>query len=320
MKSTNISRILTPLIMALFILSLFSGIVAAQATPREQYEKTKEQYQIQKEKYDNTRNQFEDAKKLFEEANKRFKNVRDNKSNNRSNEDLMEKARNYILKAINHTEAQLQVMKNRLDNPENKGISATDAIKIIDAHTAQLEQLKGKVSGATTIEEIRDAHKELAGIVVKINLETRYFMGIVLNHRIDNFINQADNVSVKADTAIAKLKANGTDTTKLEADAAEFKNKVTEARDIQAQTLALFATHSGFAQDGTVTNEKDARTFLNKANELQRNTIKKLKEASKQLIEFGKEFRKLVGRNVKVGEKGELEVNGGSTATLTPGE
>ncbi|CAG0974528.1 MAG: hypothetical protein OIN86_15230 [Candidatus Methanoperedens sp.] len=320
MKSTNISRILTPLIMALFILSLFSGTVASQAMAKEQYEKTKEQYQIQKEKYDNTRNQFEDAKKLFEEANKRFKNVRDNKSNNRSNEDLMEKARNYILKAINHTQAQLQVMKNRLDNPENKGISATDAIKIIDAHTAQLEQLKGKVSGAATIEEIRDAHKELAGIVVKINLETRYFMGIVLNHRIDNFINQADNVSAKVDTAIVKLKANGTDTTKLEADAAEFKIKVTEARDIQAQTLALFATHSGFAQDGTVTNEKDARTFLNKANELQRDTIKKLKEASKQLIEFGKEFRKLVGRNVKVGEKGELEVNGGSTATLTPGE
>ena len=30
MKPTNIFRILTPLILALFILSLFSGIVAAQ--------------------------------------------------------------------------------------------------------------------------------------------------------------------------------------------------------------------------------------------------------------------------------------------------
>ena len=111
------------------------------------------------------------------------------------------------------------------------------------------------------------------------------------------------------------MKANGTDTTKLEADAAEFKNKVKEAKDIQAQTLALFATHSGFAQDGTVTNEKDARDFLKKANELQRDTIKKLKEASKQLIEFGKEFRKLAGGNVRVSEKGELEVNGEATTT-----
>ena len=229
----------------------------------------------------------------------------------------MEKAREYILKAINHTEAQLQVMKNRLDNPENKGILASDAIKIIDAHTAQLEQLKGNVSQATTIEEIRAAHKELAGIVAKINLETRYFMGMVLNHRIENFINQADNVSAKVDDAIAKLKANGTDTTKLESDAAEFKNKVKEAKDIQAQTVALFATHSGFAADGTVTNEKDARDFLKKANELQRDTIKKLKEAGKQLIEFGKEFRKLARGNVRVSEKGELEINGEATTTFT---
>jgi len=317
MKPTNIFRILTPLILALFILSLFSGVVAAQTTAREQYEKTKEQYQVQKEKFDNTRKQFEDAKKLFEDANKKFKNVRDNKSDNRSKEELIEKAREYILRAINHTEAQLQVMKNRLDNPENKGILASDAIKIIDAHTAQLEQLKGNVSQATTIEEIRAAHKELAGIVAKINLETRYFMGMVLNHRIENFINRADNVSAKVDDAIAKLKANGTDTTELESDAANFKDKLNEAKDIQAQTVALFATHSGFAADGTVTNEKDARDFLKKANELQRDTIKKLKEAGKQLIEFGKEFRKLARGKVKVNEKDELEINGEATTTFT---
>ncbi|NJD54164.1 MAG: hypothetical protein FIB07_15020 [Candidatus Methanoperedens sp.] len=316
MKPTNIFRILTPLILALFILSLLSGTVAAQATAREQYEKTKEQYEVQKEKFDNTRKQFEDAKKLFEDANKRIKDT-GNKSDNRSSEELMVKAREYLLKAINHTEAQLQVMKNRLDNPENKGISASDAIKIIDAHTVQLEQLKGNVSQATTIGEIRAAHKELAGIVAKINLETRYFLGIVLNHRVENFISRADNVSVNVDDAIAKLKANGTDTTKLESDAAEFKDRVKEAKEIQARTMALFATHAGFAADGTVTNEKDARDFLKKANELQRDTIKELKEAGKKLTEFGKEFRKLARGKVKVSEKGELEINGEATTTFT---
>ncbi|MFZ3385043.1 MAG: hypothetical protein WA144_14070, partial [Candidatus Methanoperedens sp.] len=154
-------------------------------------------------------------------------------------------------------------------------------------------------------------------IVARINLETRYFMGMVLNNRIDNFINQTDNVSAKVDDAIAKLKANGTDTTKLESDAAEFKNKVREAKDIQAQTVALFSTHSGFAADGTVTIEKDARDFLKKANDLQRDTIKKLKEAGKQLIEFGKEFRKLARGKVRVNEKGELEINGEATTTFT---
>ena len=318
MKPTKILGILTPLILAFFILSLFSGAVSAQTTAREQYEKTKEQFQTLKEKSEKTKQQFEDAKKLFEDANKRLKNAKGNKSgNNTSNEELLEMARQYILKAINHTEAQLQVMKNRLDNPENKGISASDAINIIDAHTAQLEKLKGNVNKATTIQEIRDAHKELAGIVAKINLETRYFLGMVLNHRIDNFMIRADNVSIKLDTAIEKMNASDKETKKLVDQAAKFNSKINEAKEIQAQTMALFANHSGFAPDGTVTNEKDAREFLKTANDLQRDTIKKLKEAGRQLVEFGKEFRKLAGGKIRVSEKGELEIKGESTATYT---
>jgi len=261
---------------------------------------------------------LDDARNLFEKA-KRSLNAKNNKSDIRSNEELMEKAREYILKAIDHTEAQLQVMKNRLDNGENRGITASDATKIIDAHTAQLEDLKIKVNNATTIQEIRDVHKELAGIVAKINLETRYFIGTVLNQRIDNFINRSDNVSIKVDDAIDNLEAQGKDTTNLKAEAADFKNKLEEAKDIQAKTIALFATHSGFAADGTVTNEKDARDFLKQANELQRENIKKLKEAGRQLIDFGRDFRKLVGPNVKVNDKGDLEVDGGATTTLIGG-
>lgn len=337
MKPTKISGIFTALILAMFILSLFSGNVAAQEANREKavkeqignakeqykinkekYENTREQYQTNKEKYENTRNQLDDARNLFEKA-KRSIDAKNNKSDVRSNEELMQKAREYILKAIDHTQAQLQVMKNRLDNSENRGITASDATKIIDAHTAQLEDLKVKVNNATTIQEIRDTHKELAGIVAKINLETRYFIGTVLNQRIDNFINRADNVSAKVDDAIAKLEAQGKDATNLKAEATDFKNKLEEAKDIQAKTIALFTTHSGFAADGTVTNEKDARDFLKQANELQRDNIKKLKEAGRQLIDFGRDFRKLVGPNVKVNDKGDLEVDGGATTTLIGG-
>lgn len=311
MKPKNQSGIL--LILALFILSLISGTVAAQTPAGEQYEKINKQYQIQKEQYNNIRKQFENAKEIFEKANRQLRDGKDNKSN----ETMKENAIEYILKAIDYTEAQLQIMKNRLESPENKGIIASDAIKVIDAHTAQLEQLKGKVNQTATIQELKDAHKELKNIVVNINLETRYFMGIVLNHRIDNFITRADNVSVKVDNLIAKLKANGNDTTKLEAQSAEFKNKINEAKDVQVKINVLFADHSGFASNGTVTNEKDARTFLKQANDIQSETIKKLKEAGRQLIEFVRELKKITHGKARVNEAGELEINGGVTATLT---
>lgn len=311
MEPTKKFRILTPMILVLFILSLFTGTVVAQSPER--YEKAEKQYQIDKENFEKTRQQFENAKKSFEEANKRLKNAKDgNKS-----EELLENARQYMLKAINHTESQLQIMKDRLDNPENRGIKAQDAIKIIDAHMAQLEKLRAKVNQATTIQEIRDAHKELAGIVANINLETRYFLGMVLNLRIDNFITKADNVSARLEAAILDMKAKGKDTTKLEKQAADFNEALDEAKESHNKTKELYAVHNGFASDGTVTNAKDAKAFLKEANELQRETIQKLKNAGKQVIDFVKDFKKLVGRNVKVGEKGEIEVNGGSTTTQT---
>jgi hypothetical protein len=316
MKPIKKFRLLAPIILALFILSLFTGIVVAQAPATERIEKANKEYQINKDKFENTKKQFEDAKKLFEDANRRLRNVKDDRSGNKS-EELMERAREYILRAIDHTESQLQVMKNKLDNPENKGIRAQDATKIIDAHTAQLEQLRVKVNQATTIQEIRDAHKELAGIVANINLETHYFLGMVLNVRIDNFITKADNVSARLDAAIRDMKAKGKDTTKLEKRAADFIKALDEAKELHNETKELFAEHNGFDSNGTVTNSKDAKAFLNEANKLQRETIHKLKNAGKQVIDFVKDFKKIVGRNVKVGEKGDLEVNGGSSSTQT---
>ena len=311
MKPTKMFRMITPMILAMFILSLFGGTVVAQSDER--YEKAEKQYQTNKENFEKTKKQFEEAKKLFEDANKRLKDAKDgNKS-----EELLENARQYMLKAINHTESQLKVMKEKLDNPENRGIKAQDAIKIIDAHMAQLEQLRVKVNNATTIKEIRDAHKELAGIVANINLETRYFLGMVLNLRIDNFIIKAENVSERLDAAIKDMKAKGKETKKLEKGAADFNRALDEAKESHNKTKELYAVHKGFAADGTVTNAREAKAFLKEANELQRDTIHKLKNAGKQVIDFVKDFKKIVGRNVKVGEKGDLEVNGGTTVTLT---
>lgn len=310
MKRNKKISIFTSLIIVLFILSIFSGTVSAQTTG----EKANDQYQINKDKYENTKKEFNEAKKNFEDANKRFKSARDNKSGNRSDE-LIQNAKEYILKAIDHAQAQLQVMKNRLETRENGGMAATDFLNIIGAHTAELEQLKEKVNQTTTIQEIKDAHKELTGIVIKINLENRYFMGISLNRRIDTFITKAINVSAEADSFVEKLQAEGKDVTGLKAKADDFNKELNEAKDIHAKTIALYATHPGFASDGNVINENDARNFLKESNDLQRDTIKNLKDAGKKLVDFGKELKRL--KKVSADKNSDLEVTGGATATAT---
>ncbi|MDP2845583.1 MAG: hypothetical protein Q8N79_05865, partial [Candidatus Methanoperedens sp.] len=140
MKNKTKFSILTSLVTVLFVLSLFSGIAAAQ-TPKEQYEKATEQYKKTKEKYEDTRDKFEKAKDDFEKANRQFKGAKDNKSK----EELILKTRDYLEKAIYHAISNLNVLKSRVENSENKGVLPFDASKNIDAHVAQLEQLRIKV-------------------------------------------------------------------------------------------------------------------------------------------------------------------------------
>ncbi|HEX7575931.1 MAG TPA: hypothetical protein VF360_06080 [Candidatus Methanoperedens sp.] len=316
MKTTKSFRILTPIIMSLFILSIYSGVVAAQATAGEQYEKANEIYQANKDNYDNARKNFEEAKDIFEKANKQLGKLKDENST----EELQQKSKDYLLRAIDFAQSQLLVMKSRVENSEKEFIPF-NAVTIIDGHTAQLEQMKANVEKANSTKEIRDIHKELKKIVVDINLETRYYMGIVLNHRIDNFIINADNnVSIRLDSAIEKLKAQGNDTTNLEKEVADFKNAMKVAKESQTKTKELYAIHNGFATDGTITNERNTNKFLEQGNKLQKETIKDLRKAGNQEIQFVKDLRKLVVNKGKASKNNELNATGRVTTTLTDTE
>ncbi len=311
MKNRKGLNILTSLVAVLFILSLFAGIAMAQ-TPKEQYEKATEQYKKTKEKYEDTRDKFEKAKDDFEKSNRQFREGKDNKSK----EELILKTRDYLEKAIDHSISNLNVLKSRAENSENKGVLPFDASKNIDAHVAQLEQLRTKVQKASTTVEFRDAYKELKDLWIKIRLETRYYYEIVLDHRIDNFITKADNVSAKTDAEIQKLKSEGKDTTKLEEMAANFNNLIKEAKKSRQETSDLFASHKGFDSNGIVTDNKEAETFLKQADNSQKDTIKKLKAASKELLNFVKDLRKQSGGKVAVRGTGTLIANGSGRAVI----
>ncbi len=291
MKNRYWFTIITSLVAAVFILSLFSGIAAAQKPG----EKNGNQ-----EKYANTERQFGDAKQQFDKALKQFNAKKDSKSK----EELVLKTQDYIEKAIDHTVSYLGVMKSRAENSENIGIIPFD---VSNAHVTQLEQLRIKVKAANTIEELRADNKELKDIYAKIRLETRYDFQILLNNRINKFITGADTSSAKLNTAIQNLKSTG-DTSDLEKAAANFKNLMQEVTDDQRKTDALLATHAGFDAAGTVINNKDAEAFLKQVDDSQRDTTKKLKTASRHLQDFVRDYRKLSGgKPVTEGQSGIKE-------------
>ncbi|MDD5473688.1 MAG: hypothetical protein PHU34_06010 [Candidatus Methanoperedens sp.] len=310
MKNRKGLTILTSLVAALFILSLFAGIAMAQ-NQTEQYEKAKEQYQQHKERYEETKKKFEDAKDQFEKASKQFKDAKDKKSK----DELALKTREYIERTTDQAISSLEVLKSRVELPENKGIIPFDASKNIDARIAQLEQIRTRVQQANTTQEFRDAHKELKDLWVKIRLETRYDFEIVLKNKIDTFITKGDNVSARLDAAIQKATAQGKDASELKKDAANYNELLKKARDSQQATAGLFTSHAGFADNGTVTNNKDAEAFVLQVDKSQRETLKDLRAASKKVLDFVKDFRKHSGGKARVSEKGELEAEGTATAT-----
>ncbi|MCZ7358060.1 MAG: hypothetical protein O8C66_06130 [Candidatus Methanoperedens sp.] len=312
MKNRKGLSILTSLIAALFILSMFSGIAAAQSSGEQI---AKGQYQIQKQRYEETRDKFEVAKQSFDKAYAQLKNAKDNKSQ----EELNQKTQDYLENAIDHAIANLEVLKTRAQNQTDKGAIPTDAVAIIDGHIAQLQQIRTNVQQASTMQELKDANKALKEQWNTIRLETRYYFGLILNERINNFITKGNNATARLDAAIQKMKSQGKDTTKLETDEANFKNSMNNAENSEQATAVLLANPNGFAPNGTVTNSKDAAAFMLQVDKSQRETIKDLRAASRQLIEFVRDFRKLAGNKATVDGTGKSgEGVPGTTVTGTP--
>ncbi len=299
MKNRHRLTILTSLVAAVFILSLFSGIAAAQKPAGNNGNQ---------QQFANTEKQFQNAKAGLDKALKQFNAKKDSKSK----ANLVLKAQEYLETAINHTISYLDVLKSRAEKPENQGIFPFNVSTNIDAHIAELKQLGTKVQQDNTTEELRADNTELKNIYSGIRLETRYDFEILLNSTIGNFITKSGNVSARLNAAIQN-QSNGTDTSNLEAIAANFTNLMLEAAADQQKTEVLLATHTGFDNSGRVINNTDAQVFLKNVDDSQKETIKTLRDASGLLQNFVRDYRKLSGGNAKTGDQQGRNERGGKT-------
>jgi hypothetical protein len=311
MKNKHWLNALTSLIVAMFVLSLFSGIAAAE-TPRDNNEKLNGQYQILKDNYNDAKAKYQDAKENYNEAKLKFRSARSNLSLDK----LKDKTRDYLEKVANYMISHLKLLKNSVESSENNGVLPAGTVANIDAHIAQLTDIKTKIQQANTTNELIDSARELQDTWIKIDLETRYYSKIIINHKIDLFILKADNASARMDTLIQKLKDQGKDTSKLEEEASSFDTLMNEAKQNHQSDLDLFKSHNGFDSDGKVTNITDANAFLQQAASLQKETLKKLKSTTEQSGDFFREAKKLIGGKVVVKGTGKLEANGTGRAII----
>ncbi len=307
--------LVTTIVAAVFLLSLLSPLTAAQK-PADKGQHTGDAGSGDPHeklvKFQSTGKAFDDAKQQFENSLKQF----NANKNSKSKGELIEKGKGYLGSAIDRIDAYLDVLKSRAENPENQGVFPFDVSKNADAHVAELEQLRTKVETDNTTDELRADNQELKDEYSKIRLETRYGFEILLNNRISSFIGKAENVTSRMNAAIQNLNSQGKDTSNLEAIAANFTNLMQEASADQQKTEALLATHTGFDDSGKVINNTDAQAFLIQVDNSQRDTIKILRAAVRQVQEFVRDYRKLSNGRALVMGTGTLTANGSGRAVI----
>ncbi len=298
-------QVLTSLIAAMFILSLFAG--SAMAQKPEKYEKAEEKYQ---QRIDKAQQKLEDARDKFKAAKLKARSAK----NKPTRDELKNNTIEYLEKSIDYLISHLEAQKSKA--AENSNILPFDAAANLDTHIAQLEDIRAEIKLANSSDDYVKFAREIEEIAVKARLETRYYAGILINYRTELFLANADNVSARLDAQIQELKDQGGDTAELEKKAQAFKALVDEARENYLETLELFESHSGFDPSGMVTNIKDARAFLEKANDLQKDTLKKLKLAARHLQDVFKDIKKMSRKKAVVKGTGKLVASGNGRAVI----
>ena len=312
MKNRHGLNLSTSLVAALFILSLFAGVAAADS-PREQYEKYKQQFEMHKQKYIRTKEKFEDAKQTFEKALNNYRN----RKTSISRDDLKLKFKDYLVKTADHLTSRLETLKYRAERYENKGIVPFNASDNIDKYKTELEQIKTNAQQANSAQKLVNSNRELRNLWNRIRLEVRYYIGILVNHRIDRFLDKTDNVSERMNMVMQRLKDQGKDVTKLEQAASDFNRLVDKAKTDHQRILELYAAHEGFDSDGTVTDIKEAEAFIRESGRAQRDNIMELKGAARHLREFFREAKRLSSGKVVVRGTGTLEASGTGRAVIS---
>jgi hypothetical protein len=131
----------------------------------------------------------------------------------------------------------------------------------------------------------KDPQAQAAAAAAK--LEKAYQAELSSADKQGSNFDKLDKLSGKVSDLIAKAKANGKDTSALEAGMAKFNTRASDARKIHDGAVSILKTHAGFDANGKVTDRLAARdTVQNVHNQLQ--------DARQAMARAIKDFRQVV--------------------------
>jgi predicted RNase H-like HicB family nuclease len=199
------------------------------------------------------------------------------------NNDTFDEAKNFALATVDFAIASLESIKDRIQ--ESDLSMKEEIIDEIDTHIAELLDGRENVEQASTVEELREAAKEVRQewIEAKVSLQKALLLAAL--DRMETFVDKGERLEEFVEEKIAEFGEEGKDTTLLEnwlekyrEDREKAYEKIDEARE---KVMNIETPGQGFHA------MKEIREAMKNAVEHTKECVKDLREIIRLINQYG---------------------------------
>ncbi|MBI2106881.1 hypothetical protein HYT57_02750 [Candidatus Woesearchaeota archaeon] len=234
--------------------------------------------EISREKIRESVMNYKEARKDAKEVRDGLKETRDAVKNAQTDEEKIATAKDYLTKMVDAEIAELTSLKERVQNNQDiTSEESANSITRIDNAITALNELKTKISSATTLQELRDISKDIKKhAMIRHIHKTRAVAANICN----GVLKRSEHIEKKAEAALAKAEERGSDTTTLNSQIGELSTLLETAKTQCADAKTAFESAKN-AED--VEAKKTAvKSFI----EATKKAAETVREAHKKLVEI----------------------------------
>ncbi len=235
---------------------------------------------------------FEESKKELQKTRLEFKQCNNKKSEECQNlRKLVKKdLKSYLLSLTEKLSTSLDKTKLRVKDSKLDETKKESIYLRIEKDQETINLVKTKIdllSETSEKDNINVVSKELKEVWSNIQTTLKFVNSVLVEKRIGNIVERADNLELRLDKIIAKLKEQGADVSQIQLKIDEFNKHVEIARQKRDESIKLFAEAKIIDHPGAEIKEKikmaheilkEAHQELKKAHEILKEIVKLIKE------------------------------------------
>jgi hypothetical protein len=147
------------------------------------------------------------------------------------NEDTFDEFKDWLLANADLAVASLLSIKEKIENSPVDYPEKEELLAEIDEHIADITAVKEEIESAGTVEELRDAAKELKKEWLEAKVSLKKAIGLRWIYIMERMLDRADRVKERVQELIEEYQAQGKDTTRLEIWLEKFTANTDRARE-----------------------------------------------------------------------------------------